>query len=49
MVEAVISGPEEQPETDEAPADYVLTPSDERILELLGNGEDLIPPVKEID
>jgi hypothetical protein len=48
MVQAVITGPEEKPETDSAPIEYVLTPSDERILELLGGGEDLIPP-REMD
>jgi hypothetical protein len=44
MIHQVITGPDEKPETDDTPIDYVLTPSDERILELLGGGEDLIPP-----
>jgi len=43
MVEAVISGPEEKPETDDSPIDYNLTAADIRILEIMGNGEDLIP------
>jgi hypothetical protein len=48
MVHAVIvgpqNGPEEQPETDDAR----LSENDMRILELLGRGEDLIPPLTAI-
>jgi hypothetical protein len=38
------NGPEEQPETDDAR----LSENDMRILELLGRGEDLIPPLTAI-
>jgi hypothetical protein len=46
MVQAVIDGPEEKPETDTTPIEYTLSDTDVRILEMLGNGEDLIPPLE---
>jgi len=50
MVQVVINGPivgpDEKPETDLTPIEYSLSSADIRILEIMGNGEDLLPPME---